>query len=705
MSGTENQHSQQGSDDSCGYSQPTHFDLRIRKPDKTVDIGQDGVSLSLDAYGRILQASTFHPEHGIVVASPFEQFDGSRFYDPEYVRDYRKRMLCWIQESRPGLGISFRSDVSKVAINIPKANVAIFDFALEKDLNVSIQVQVVKGGDILQWVTVENDKATATALDCDVNLCVSLNRASYGQLTEGGPIPLPKSRNIFSLTNRGSVNVTNPELGARLFGEVGRIVKLEGNFTSVEWPSNDQEVRNAPLDLNIPHHLGFEPHSSITLKNRFRFVADEESYQLVSHNLDGEGNESEEGTNHNDFTWLKQFTLTTYILRRNVDYILANCTVPVVSASKETSVCILTDHVALPLGWNRDNYWQLRLLYESHKHSSLLLCDNGLRWEYISRIHEIVKGHLDWVFKVAQRPNGYWHRSYIITGKPKDGPVFQLDQQCYPLLELCDYLDYFPADMAFVRDILELGVVNKVVDLLQSKRDIKTGLWPTDETPGDDAVLYPYHFSSHVLLWHMLTRLCDLHDRLYSPSQTSSFALDELATSLRTSTLRNFTVTHPDLGKDMFAYLTDGQGNHTFYHDANDIPTLFAESWSFVTTPAEIRTWHNTMAFGLSPANKQGYCNIPPYPGLGSVHSPGPWVLGYFQELAYAAMRKDEEDMRTAWGKTKSAMQWDGTFSEAVDPMTGKCSSKAWFSWPGSMIGALVVQLRSEGLERVLLED
>ncbi|KAJ4355862.1 uncharacterized protein N0V89_003883 [Didymosphaeria variabile] len=677
----------------------------MRKPDKTVDIGQDGVSLSLDTYGRILQASTFHPEHGIIVANPFEQFDGTKFYDPTYVRNYRKRMLHWIQESRPGLGISFRSDVSKAAINIPKANAATFDFALEEDVKVSIQVHVVKGGDILQWVTIKNNKATATTLDCDVNLCVSLNRASYGQLTEGGPIPLPKSRNIFSLTNQGSVNVINPELGAQLYGEVGRTMELDRTLIDFEWPSSDQEVRNAPLDLNIPYHLGLKPHSSITLKNRFRFRANAESYQLISHNVDGKEKESEERANLNNLTWLKQSALTTYILRRNVDYILANCTVPVVSASRETSVCIMTDHVALPLGWNRDNYWQLRLLYESYKHSSLLLRDDGLRWDYISKIHDIAKGHLEWVFRVAQRPHGYWHRSYIVTGKPKDGPVFQLDQQCYPLLELCDYLDYFPADMVFVRKILELGVVNKILDLLQSKRDIETGLWPTDETPGDDAVLYPYHFSSHVLLWRTLTSLRDLYDRLYSPSQVSSSAVNELATSLRTSTLRNFTVTHPELGMDMFAYLTDGQGNHTFYHDANDIPTLFAQPWSFVTTPSEIRTWHNTMAFGLSPANKQGYCNIPPYPGLGSVHSPGAWVLGYFQELAYAAMRKDEGDMRRAWGKTKNAMQWDGTFSEAVDPMTGKCSSKAWFSWPGSMIGALIVQLRSEDLERVLLED
>lgn len=45
--------SQQGSDASRDFSQPTTFDVRARKPDKTADIRLDGVSISLDTYGRV----------------------------------------------------------------------------------------------------------------------------------------------------------------------------------------------------------------------------------------------------------------------------------------------------------------------------------------------------------------------------------------------------------------------------------------------------------------------------------------------------------------------------------------------------------------------------------------------------------------------------------------------------------------------------
>ncbi|RYO82063.1 hypothetical protein DL766_010145 [Monosporascus sp. MC13-8B] len=175
-----------------------------------------------------------------------------------------------------------------------------------------------------------------------------------------------------------------------------------------------------------------------------------------------------------------------------------------------------------------------------------------------------------------------------------------------------------------------------------------------------------------------------------------------MATDTRDRTLRFFTTHHLHNGKSMFAYLIDGHGEHTFYHDANDVPTLFAAEWKFVETPDQITTWRNTMDFGLSPSNERGFCAEGPYGGLGSQHSPGAWVLGYFQELAYAALVDDAPAVDDVWEKILAAMQWDGTFSEAVDPQTAECSSKAWFSWPGSMIGALLVRMRVNGKDKYL---
>lgn len=42
-----------GGDNEKDFSKPWLFDLNTRKPDKTIDIGGHGLSLSLDALGRV----------------------------------------------------------------------------------------------------------------------------------------------------------------------------------------------------------------------------------------------------------------------------------------------------------------------------------------------------------------------------------------------------------------------------------------------------------------------------------------------------------------------------------------------------------------------------------------------------------------------------------------------------------------------------
>lgn len=321
---------------------------------------------------------------------------------------------------------------------------------------------------------------------------------------------------------------------------------------------------------------------------------------------------------------------------------------------------------------------------------------------YKASIRSIVRGHLEWVFTQAQRPNGFWQRSYLVNGKPKDGSVFQLDQQCYPLLELCDFLNHFPEESKFARSIVDTGVIQDILSVLNSKKNPSTGLWPTDETPGDDAVAFPHHFSSHVLLWRTFTRLHRFFARLGVLQGSQSLQLNTAAIVLRKRSIKAFSATRPECGRPMFAYLTDGHGKYTFYHDANDIPTLFAPDWEFVSTPDELAAWTNTMRFAFSSANEKGYCSEGPYGGLGSVHSPGSWTLGYYQELAYAASLNDVPAIQAAWKKIAAAMHWDGTFSEAVDPHTARCASKAWFSWPGSMIGALLIKMKKNSQEKVL---
>lgn len=324
-----------------------------------------------------------------------------------------------------------------------------------------------------------------------------------------------------------------------------------------------------------------------------------------------------------------------------------------------------------------------------------LIVDSHTARVYREKIQAVVKGHLSWVFHDAQRPRRLWHRSYLATGAPKDGPIFQLDQQCYPLIELCDAVDFVPGLEDFAREILHEPTIADIVDLLTKRKHSQSGLFPTDETPGDDPVVFPFHFSSNVLVWYAFSRLARLLKSLGDTDRLQACCITELAEEIYKSTVKHFVAVNPESQTEMFAYLTNASGEHVFYHDANDIPTLFAKEWGFCKTPELENAWAQTLYFALSPANEGGFYGNGPFGGLGSVHTRGPWPLGYYQELVFAEMQGDVEARAGAWRRIKETSFFDGLFSEAVDAHTGECTSKAWFSWPGCMIGSALLQDRA----------
>ncbi|KAB5554847.1 Six-hairpin glycosidase-like protein [Coniochaeta sp. 2T2.1] len=669
------------------YSQPRRFDLTKERPNKTVDIGVNGTSVSSDPFGGILQLSGYHPEHGIIVAAPYEQFDGSRFHDQAYVRQYRARMLQMLEKGELGFGLRVRGNhrpPSAVTIEFGLLGVAFMRYQIEEVADVVYTLVVRNDGSLVQTARVSSIQDTDVTLSYELDLGLSIHRASYGQLTEGGPIPLPLSENHLRLHQEGSyLTISNKHLGAHLQGRLsmdGRPVKLEG--------LGETKKKNGPLDCSISRTITLTPGATTAITAEFR---------LLPSLFDDEILLPQVGTPEACIVtkvpeWHHPDKLETFIVRRNLDYILGNCSLGI----SQDAVAIITDHVTLPLGWNRDNYWQWRFLVNVRKRLHQLVSAQAAH-SYRSAIDRTVKGHLNWVFLQAQRPQRIWHRSYLVTGRPKDGPVFQLDQQCYPFLELCDFLAEFPQEKEFVNKILANGVFEDVLGLVQSKQDPSTGLFTTDETPGDDAVELPFHFSSHVLLWYTYTRLSGLFKSLGPCRASDAERMTTLAAQVRRAALQHFLTADPATGKPIIAYLTDGDGHHTLYHDANDIPTIFAPTWGFLNTPVEMQAWRNTMEFALSARNKLGYAADGPFEGLGSVHSKGAWPLGYFQELMFAHATKNETMRRAVWRKIEGAMQWDGTFGEAVDVETGGTTSKAWFSWPGSMIGAaLVAELDGE---------
>ncbi|KAL6831540.1 Six-hairpin glycosidase-like protein [Trichoderma sp. SZMC 28015] len=609
------------------YSTPEVFDPKHgKKANKTIDIGQNGTALSANIYGR--------------------------------------RMLHMVNEENEGFGLCIGNIGSRTTVDLTQMNTAHLGFDTRVGAAVRYVVSVDEKGRLNQKARIFNNTSQEIQVGYQVNLRVSVHRASYGQLTEGGPIPLPECENALEVNSQEcSFIIRNRFIGAHLSGQLylnGVPSPLVG-LTNKTQPGLLTGVSTADQSVSI------KPYSEVTIGLILRLAPGLDENNSFPEHLCVNSK-----TPGNELAWKRPETVETYIVRRNVDYILGNCAIPV----SESEVALITDH------------WRLLLLTRRNLTS---LVTPAAYNHYKRLLDQTIKGHLDWVFFKAERPHKFWHRSYIITGKPKDGPVYQLDQQCYPMLELCEYFSEYPNEQKFVEEILSSQVITEILDHITSRQDLATGLFPTDETPGDDEVIYPFHFSSHVLLWYTLCQLAKLIRSLPATLRDPGERLQSLADEVHTQTMQHFLIADPDSRHVKIAYLVDGHGKHTFYHDGNDIPTAFAANWGFFSNRKDLEAWYNTMNYALSEENSLGYSSGGSFAGLGSVHSQGPWPLGYFQEMLYADVKGNERAKAGALQRIIGAMQWDGTFGEAVDVKTGDTTSKAWFSWPGSMIAASII--------------
>ena len=322
---------------------------------------------------------------------------------------------------------------------------------------------------------------------------------------------------------------------------------------------------------------------------------------------------------------------------RPVAYAL-DCAASRVSARE---VAVITDHEILPLVWTRDAYYICRAL--------LAFAPND------ARVRDTIDGFVRWLFEVAERPDGAWPRASLASGQAKD-VAFQLDQQLYPALLLADHAR-LTGDRA-VRARYEHDCA-EVLDGLLRRRE-KFGLVATAENPADDPLRQPFHFSSHVLFWHVLE--CFGH---------------RAAGEIRDAALEHFA------SDGRFAYAVRGArgADAWHYHDANDLPLVFAPGWGFCA--ADDPRWRATVAFAWSDANEGYFAG--PFGGLGSLHTPRPWTLGDLQEIVVARVIGDRARESRARERLARVETWDHLLAEAYDQSNGAVAARHWFAWPGAV--------------------
>jgi uncharacterized protein len=573
------------------------------KPYKPLDFGNGIVSGSVTPSGRWLSIGMAHPVHGRVELTAMPPFSADRFEQSD-VRAYRAALA---DPARPSFGFDLLDtdavQATLVADSLPRGLVEREEARLE-----SIVLAPPGRNGAVQLVRIAA-KAALRGLTWSGQ--PRLARAEYTQLTLGGRLPNAQTDNRVSWEQRIGWDETIYLIDDRALGASAAIVA----------PGLEAGAGTSAAAL-FAVAVAQEPWPAMSeARELAREAARLESEALAER--------------RRLWTGIERGSWST---RRAIAYAV-DC-----AASRTGDVvAMLADHQILPLVWTRDAYYVCRMLLAA-----------GIRVP--------VEGFIGWTFDVAERVDGWWPRASLASGRVKD-PAFQLDQQVWPLLLIADHARLTGDSAVVARHERE---ARRVLDALLARRGA-TGLVATDETPADDPLTHPYHFSSHVLLWRAL--------KVFAHPQ---------AAAVRSVVMRRFK----DRGR--FAYAIGGpEGTGALhYHDANDLPTVFAPGWGFCTAGDAL--WRATIAFAWTGENPAYFTG--PFGGLGSVHTPYPWPLGDLQEIVLGRVMKDPQRERRAAERLARVETWDGLLPEAYDARTGAVASRHWFAWPAALRALLELE-------------
>ncbi len=580
------------------------------RPYKPLDFGGGGITGSVDRCGRIIALNCYHPQHGYVTLTCAPPFPESERYNPAAVRAYRSGLTAL-----EGFGLQFDAEIDSYAA-LDDGAIPHFQLMFADGSEAEVSTMACEGGVIQQW-----DIEGATF---HWGGQFSLQRCAYAQLTEGGPLPMPSVETQARFKD-GLLTIENLALGWA--------AAVAGLPAEDEWEQHTIGPLMVRLKDQSANHIvlayGVGPTVQVAADNALRLVRDAE------HCIEQSRRRWKPIHRYGD----------DLLLQRGLSYSL------MMAVPADEGVCLLTDHMILPLSWNRDAYYVARALL-------------GVRPETT----DVVRRHLIWTFEQAQRADGAWARCYLANGYIKDA-AFQLDQQLFPLLELAEYV--LETDDRATLDRLQPHI-KPLIEMLMRRKKPDAMLFPTDETPADDPIALPYHLSSHILFWRVLGQL----SRLGLEGDWAG-----MAEQIRGEIDRAFIAEHE--GTRLYAYATNGAGKCHFYHDANDLPLALAACWGFCS--ANDPVWRATIDFAFSDKNAGGY-----YDGrLGSVHTRAAWPLGDIQELIIARATGDSEREQRASDHLRDAAQWDGALPEACDPATGEVVSRHWFAWPNAALVCL----------------
>ncbi len=220
-------------------------------------------------------------------------------------------------------------------------------------------------------------------------------------------------------------------------------------------------------------------------------------------------------------------------------------------------------------------------------------------------------------------------------------------------------------------------------------RTANCGLIRCSFRPSDDMVQLPFLVPANamiaVALRDLTFLLATLHcDDLAAEAHTQAETI--------TRALETHAVVHHPVHGEIWAYETDGYGNHHLMDDAN-VPSLLSLPYLGFCAPDDAR-YLRTRAFVLSTDNPH-YVTGASASGVGSPHT-GPGTIWPMALSMQALTSTNDDEILACLHTLKTTHAGTGFMHESFNADDPARFTRPWFAWANTLFGELIVTLHRD---------
>ncbi|MCQ4087834.1 glycoside hydrolase family 125 protein [Saccharibacillus sp. JS10] len=363
----------------------------------------------------------------------------------------------------------------------------------------------------------------------------------------------------------------------------------------------------------------------------------------------------------------------------------------------------------IPAMWLRDSAAQVRpylvLAREDEQIASMIEGLVKRQIEYIRldpyanafNEQESGNGHQD---DLTQMNDWIWERKYEIDSLAypiqlsyllwkNSGKTSQFDESfraaANTILELWRTEQHHETKSPYTFQRLNAPLTDTLVREGKGSETTYTGMTWSGFRPSDDCCEYGYLVPSNMFAVVALRYLTEIAETVYNDKALAEEAR-KLSAEIQNGIEQHAIVEHPEFGK-IYAYETDGFGNHHLMDDAN-VPSLLSLPYlGYVDEHDEI--YLNTRRFILSSSNPYFYEGTAAS-GIGSPHTPEGYIWHIALSMQGLTSQEREEKLRLL-ELIRDTDADTGLTHEGFSANDPSEFTRPWFSWSNMLFSELIM--------------